>query len=127
MTRIRYDREDDGRHIAEAVDYPGCIAYGATKAEARENALALVREVEAMTPSPHPAAAIQATLDLRKKDVAALVGESQASWSHYTTGRRDPKSRRLAGWLDLLREAGDPLSISLTADGWLADSELADD
>lgn len=41
--RIEIEREDDGRWIAEVVDLPGVLAYGATRAEAvgRAEALAL--------------------------------------------------------------------------------------
>lgn len=40
---IETEREDDGRWIAEVVDLPGVMAYGATRAEAvaRVEALAL--------------------------------------------------------------------------------------
>lgn len=41
--RIETEREDDGRWIAEVVELPGCLVYGATRAEAvaRVEALAL--------------------------------------------------------------------------------------
>jgi predicted RNase H-like HicB family nuclease len=41
--RIEFEREDDGRWIAEIVDLPGVLAYGATKqeAESRVQAIAL--------------------------------------------------------------------------------------
>ncbi len=41
--RIETEREDDGRWIAEVVDLPGVVVYGATRAEAvaRVEALAL--------------------------------------------------------------------------------------
>jgi predicted RNase H-like HicB family nuclease len=42
---IDLDREDDGRWIAEAVDLPGVLAYGATRGEARANAQALAKAV----------------------------------------------------------------------------------
>lgn len=42
---IDLDREEDGRWIAEAVDYPGVLAYGATEEEARAMAEALARVV----------------------------------------------------------------------------------
>ena len=40
---IEYEREDDGRWIAEVTDLPGVLAYGATQdeAQARVQALAL--------------------------------------------------------------------------------------
>lgn len=40
---IEFDREDDGRWIAEIAELPGVLAYGATKdeAEAAVEALAL--------------------------------------------------------------------------------------
>ena len=42
---IDLDREDDGRWIAEAVDLPGVLAYGATRGEAWANAQALAKAV----------------------------------------------------------------------------------
>ena len=41
--KIEFDREDDGRWIAEIAELPGVLAYGATKdeAEAAVEALAL--------------------------------------------------------------------------------------
>ena len=41
--KIEFDREDDGRWIAEIPDLPGVLAYGATRgeAEAAVEALAL--------------------------------------------------------------------------------------
>jgi predicted RNase H-like HicB family nuclease len=41
--RIELDREEDGRWIAEVLELPGVIVYGATRAEAiaRAEALAL--------------------------------------------------------------------------------------
>jgi predicted RNase H-like HicB family nuclease len=40
-----FDREEDGRWIAEVVDLPGVLAYGATQEEAREKAEAMAAEV----------------------------------------------------------------------------------
>jgi hypothetical protein len=34
---VEYEQEEDGRWIAEDVDVPGCMAYGATKEEALAN------------------------------------------------------------------------------------------
>lgn len=31
---IEFDREADGRHIAEVLELPGCLAYGRTQSEA---------------------------------------------------------------------------------------------
>jgi len=42
---ISFDREDDGRWIAEAVELPGALAYGATLEEARAKAPALATEL----------------------------------------------------------------------------------
>jgi predicted RNase H-like HicB family nuclease len=42
---IDLDREDDGRWIAEAVDLPGVLAYGATRGETWANAQALAKAV----------------------------------------------------------------------------------
>ena len=40
---VEFDREADGRHIAEVPELPGCLAYGRTRpeADARVRALAL--------------------------------------------------------------------------------------
>jgi len=42
---ISFDREDDGRWIAEAVELPGALAYGATQEEVREKVQATATEV----------------------------------------------------------------------------------
>ena len=34
MLRVEFDREDDGRWIAEVPALPGCMAYGRTRPEA---------------------------------------------------------------------------------------------
>ena len=45
---IEYEREVDGRWIAEVREVPGALAYGATKAQARDAAIAIaVAAVEA--------------------------------------------------------------------------------
>ena len=38
---IEFDRETDGRHIAEVPELPGCLAYGETRAEADAHVRAL--------------------------------------------------------------------------------------
>ena len=43
--RIEIDREDDGRWIAEALELPGAMTYGATREEAISNAKLLAIEV----------------------------------------------------------------------------------
>jgi len=45
QSEISFDREEDGRWIAEAVDLPGVLAYGATREEAQAKAHALATEV----------------------------------------------------------------------------------
>jgi predicted RNase H-like HicB family nuclease len=42
---IEIDREDDGRWIAEALELPGVMAYGATREEAISNTEKLAIEV----------------------------------------------------------------------------------
>ena len=42
---IELDREDDGRWIAEAVELPGVMSYGATREEAISSAERLAIEV----------------------------------------------------------------------------------
>ena len=41
MLRIEFDREDDGRWIAEIATLPGVMAYGASQNEARAKVEAL--------------------------------------------------------------------------------------
>ncbi|MCO5160394.1 MAG: type II toxin-antitoxin system HicB family antitoxin [Mesorhizobium sp.] len=41
MLKIDFEREDDGRWIAEIVSLPGVMAYGATREEARGRVEAL--------------------------------------------------------------------------------------
>lgn len=43
---IEYDRETDGRWIAEIPALPGCIVYGATKIEAEATVIALAQAIE---------------------------------------------------------------------------------
>jgi len=38
---IELDREEDGRHIAEIVEIPGVMTYGATEQEATDKVIAL--------------------------------------------------------------------------------------
>lgn len=42
---IEYDHEVDGRFIAEVPEIPGVMAYGATRGEARDKAIALALRV----------------------------------------------------------------------------------
>ena len=44
-TGIDFDREEDGRWIAEVVDLPGVLAYGETRGEARRAVETLARDV----------------------------------------------------------------------------------
>jgi len=43
--RIGFEREDDGRWIAEVPELPGVLAYGTTKEEAQAKAEALAHRV----------------------------------------------------------------------------------
>jgi len=43
--RIELDREDDGRWIAEALELPGVMTYGATREDAISNTERLAIEV----------------------------------------------------------------------------------
>lgn len=43
--RVEIEREGDGRWLAEVVDLPGCMAYGATAEEALAHAQALALRV----------------------------------------------------------------------------------
>jgi predicted RNase H-like HicB family nuclease len=42
---IEFELEEDGRWIAEAVDLPGVLTYGATRAEAQAKVKTLTCEV----------------------------------------------------------------------------------
>ncbi len=44
--RIETSREDDGRWIAEALDFPGVLKYESTREEARAKAEALARNLD---------------------------------------------------------------------------------
>jgi len=44
---IDFDREEDGRWIAEVVDLPGVLVYGITHEEARAKVHRLVKEITA--------------------------------------------------------------------------------
>jgi predicted RNase H-like HicB family nuclease len=44
--RIATSRENDGRWIAEALDFPGVLKYGVTREEARAKAESLAIELE---------------------------------------------------------------------------------
>ena len=43
MSCIMFEREDDGRWIAEIAELPGVMAYGATREEARAKVEALAQ------------------------------------------------------------------------------------
>lgn len=45
MLRIDFDREDDGRWLAEVAELPGALAYGASKEEARIKVEALALRI----------------------------------------------------------------------------------
>ena len=60
MLTIEIEREDDGRWIAEIVELPGVVAYGASEAEARHMVTVLALRVMAErieNGEPLPAAA----------------------------------------------------------------------
>jgi len=42
---VVFDREEDGRWIAEAPELPGVLAYGPTREEAKAKVLAMAQEV----------------------------------------------------------------------------------
>ena len=43
--RVEFERETDGRWIAEVIDLPGMMAYGATREEALANVEELAQRV----------------------------------------------------------------------------------
>ena len=49
---VEYEREDDGRWLAEVLELPGALAYGDTSDEAIAKAQALARCVELSTRGP---------------------------------------------------------------------------
>jgi hypothetical protein len=42
---VEFDREEDGRWIAEILEIPGCIMYGRSKEEVRAKVISLARMV----------------------------------------------------------------------------------
>jgi len=44
---IELDREDDGRWIAEVMEWPGCLAYGDTRLGAVRRVLEILDQVRA--------------------------------------------------------------------------------
>jgi predicted RNase H-like HicB family nuclease len=42
---LEFDREDDGRWIAEVLELPGVLAYGSSRTEAKSKVEALARSV----------------------------------------------------------------------------------
>ncbi len=53
---IRYQRDADGRWIADIPEFPGAIACGATKAHAKAAVTAVAREIalaESTDPEPY--------------------------------------------------------------------------
>jgi predicted RNase H-like HicB family nuclease len=42
---LEFDREDDGRWIAEVLELPGVLAYGSSQAEVKSKVEALARSV----------------------------------------------------------------------------------
>lgn len=51
MNTIEFDREEDGRWIAEVTSLPGVMAYGVTQAEVQRNVEALAVRVLASAPA----------------------------------------------------------------------------
>ena len=45
IMKLEFDREVDGRWIAEVLEVPGAMAYGATKEEARAKAVAVANDI----------------------------------------------------------------------------------
>ena len=45
MLKIEFDREHDGRWLAEVAELPGALAYGVTKEEARVKVEALALRI----------------------------------------------------------------------------------
>jgi len=41
---IEFDREEDGRWIAEVVEFPGILAYGWTQEDAKHKVLGILRD-----------------------------------------------------------------------------------
>jgi len=45
--KVEFDREVDGRWIADVIDFPGVMAYGETQEEALENVMRVLTAVQA--------------------------------------------------------------------------------
>jgi predicted RNase H-like HicB family nuclease len=63
--RVEIEREDDGRWLAEVIDLPGCMAYGATPEEslARAQALALRVLADRLEHGEWPAGPVAVTFE----------------------------------------------------------------
>jgi predicted RNase H-like HicB family nuclease len=60
---IEFEREDDGRWIADVPTIPGAMAYGATKHEAELKARAIADHIIAARPANFVQAPRQTTID----------------------------------------------------------------
>lgn len=69
---IEIDREDDGRWIAEALELPGVITYGATREEAISNTEKLAIEVIAdrVKHGELPASALNVSFSVLREQLA---------------------------------------------------------
>lgn len=54
MSCIMFEREDDGRWIAEIAELPGVMAYGATREEARAKVEALAQLTRTLSEAGDP-------------------------------------------------------------------------
>jgi predicted RNase H-like HicB family nuclease len=69
---IELDREDDGRWIAEALELPGVMTYGATREEAISNTERLTIEVivDRIKHSEMPATALSVSFQVLSEQLA---------------------------------------------------------
>ena len=42
---VEFDRETDGRHIAQVLELPGCLVYGSSRAEAATKVRVLALQI----------------------------------------------------------------------------------
>lgn len=53
----------------------------------------------------------------KRRDQAAIIGESDVQWSRYLNGHRSPKCSKVQRWLAAAEVAGHPIRLEWGANG----------
>jgi predicted RNA binding protein YcfA (HicA-like mRNA interferase family) len=89
---IEFDREEDGRWIAEIRALPGVMAYGATKAEAKSKVEALARQVAELSDAEFAVAWATGRVVKAKKVRKALA---RIGWKSKPTDKKGSSHHQL--------------------------------